>query len=163
MHLSGQYSTSPNSVLIVTLPRNEWIIPDVYTYFSQIHCHSSFLREKNCVLFHHVGWLILPLSAEKILRDHLTVYFGSAEGDKRPHCAAEWFCRALSKCKHANTWLKTNLIQIDFRFCSCCDQHLLYYMAIGGEVYRYVLHNIWTASKTLCKCVRWVHDSVPWR
>ena len=31
--------SNPNPVLIVTLPRNEWIIPDVFTYFSQIHCH----------------------------------------------------------------------------------------------------------------------------
>ena len=34
-------------MLIVTLPRNELIIPDVFTYFSQIHCHSSGRELKN--------------------------------------------------------------------------------------------------------------------
>ena len=36
-----------NPILIVTLPRNELIIPDVFTYFSQIHCHSSARELKN--------------------------------------------------------------------------------------------------------------------
>ena len=135
----------------------------LYIFFTNTLSFIFFEKTNLCPISSRRVAHYASLSAEKILRDHLTVYFGSAGGDKRPHCAAEWFCRALSKCKHANTWLKTNLIQIDFRFCSCCDQHLLYYMAMGGrstdtpKMY-YIIY-----EQPLRHCVRWVHDSVPQR